>query len=705
MVVSALSALRRTMAPALRAPGFQLGLVLRVGLILLATPETHRQWFLPFVEHGLSGPLWDPWTSHLQAGGDDRAFPYGWPMFAVLALGVAILSEIDHWTAGTVLRPMAIGWTLLIVDFLLFAAVARLRPGRLPRITSLYWLSPIVVYICYWHGQLDIIPILFLTLSVLLILDRRWASSAAAIAVAMSAKFSMALAAPVIFLFLGMNKHRRPQFLPYALTAGILAAALSGPAALSQAGRMMVFGTPEIAKIYDLSVTLPSGLQIYFVPIFYIILLFAAWQIKRISSDLLLALLGIGFLAIVILTPASPGWYIWAIPFLVATVVEGEPALSLFVLLYGCLFSAFHLAVSSGAFVPAFNLDLSKPLLHPPYDDHLRASLSLWLTFLFATGAVLCLVILRKSIFYNDYYRLSRRPFLIGVAGDSGSGKDTFAHALIDILGPAAVTHVSGDDYHLWDRQKPIWRIITHLNPRANDLLTFKMDIMTLASGRSIRSRHYDHKQGRKSKERTQLSNDFIVATGLHALYDSELNKKFDVRIFLDMDEDLRRFFKLRRDAQIRGHATERIANSLSQREPDRKRFILPQRANADLIFRLMPLRAGSALDPEGPATLPRLKLNVRLMQATPYERLVRTLIGVCGVHVEVLVADLASPVEIELEGDVEAEDISLAAQHILQEVDDGLFAPEPVWKGGPAGLMQLFAVNQIVQAMNRRLI
>ena len=34
------------------------------------------------------------------------------------------------------------------------------------------------------------------------------------------------------------------------------------------------------------------------------------------------------------------------------------------------------------------------------------------------------------------------------------------------------VVNLSGDDYHLWDRQKPIWQVMTHLNP-TNDLRDF----------------------------------------------------------------------------------------------------------------------------------------------------------------------------------------------------------------------------------------
>ena len=40
----------------------------------------------------------------------------------------------------------------------------------------------------------------------------------------------------------------------------------------------------------------------------------------------------------------------------------------------------------------------------------------------------------REAIVNNDYFRLSRKPFSIGIAGDSGSGKDTLVNSYIDLF-------------------------------------------------------------------------------------------------------------------------------------------------------------------------------------------------------------------------------------------------------------------------------
>ena len=86
---------------------------------------------------------------------------------------------------------------------------------------------------------------------------------------------------------------------------------------------------------------------------------------------------------------------------------------------------------------------------------------SLLHTIMVATGIILAMRILRETVSRNDYFRLSRKPFAIGISGDSGSGKDILSEAIQGLFGKHSVTTLSGDDYHLWDRQKPIWQVNT----------------------------------------------------------------------------------------------------------------------------------------------------------------------------------------------------------------------------------------------------
>ena len=685
-----------------RQPLFLFGLILRLAIVLLAVPETYGNWFLPFLQNSFTFPAGlDPWTTHLATSGDTRAFPYGLVMYLTLLPQVAVGTFFDHMAGTEAFAQIGLGLTILMLDIALLAILCTLQPARPDRLVSLYWLSPIVIYICYWHGQLDIVPVVFLMLSILFIKRRQAALSGGLMAAAMSAKLSMLIAPPFLVLYLYLDSRLRKLVVRFSVALAVTFAALQTPLLLSDAARNMVFATPEMTKVYDISLRLSDGLEIYFLPIVFLGVLYAAWSVGRISFDLLLALIGVGFTVTVLMTPASPGWYLWLVPFMVLIFNPSRLRMRLLVALFAVVFVGFHLIRSSGAEIPLAGLDFTVPLaVSFQLYNHL---LSVWLSVLVAIGCVVCVLLMREGILRNDHFRLSRRPLLIGIAGDSGSGKDTLVAAIIDILGNESVAHISGDDYHLWDRDKPMWQVITHLNPRANDLTQYKQDVLSLADGRGIRSRHYDHSTGAMSRPHWIAPQEVIITSGLHALFDRNVCQRCDVCIYLDMNRELNRTFKIKRDTTRRGHLVADIEEAIEKRSLDHDRFVRPQINNADLVLALEPLNPTILHTHEIDEQSLKLRIRVQLNHDTPYEHLVRTLVAVCGLHVDVDLNDLNGPVEIAIEGDVVAEDIELAAATIAEDLEH-LLSLEPIWLDGPLGLMQLFVLNQIVHNLRRRL-
>jgi len=292
---------------------------------------------------------------------------------------------------------------------------------------------------------------------------------------------------------------------------------------------------------------------------------------------------------------------------------------------------------------------------------------------------------------------------VIGIGGDSGAGKDTFAEALTGLFGVHSVVKLSGDDYHLWDRQKPIWQVMTHLNPMANDLEGYSRDLVSLTDGKRIQTRQYDHQTGRMSQPLQIESNDFIIASGLHALYLPILRECFNLKVYLDIDEGLRRHFKLKRDVGQRGHTVARVLNAFDKREADSARFIRPQAAYADLILSLQPIhpRLLDDLDDKQPL---RLKLLVKTRQGLNALALNRVLVGVCGLHVDIVVSDDGAEVQITIEGETSAADIALAAKMLCPKVLEFLDI-QPKWHDGVLGLMQLITLSHISQVLTKRFI
>ena len=673
-----------------------LGLTLRLGLIVAVVPNPVGQWYVPFLDHSIKDFSLDPWQEWLNQGGAEIAFPYGYAMWLFL-LPFSLLCKLLS-------IPLAYGYglSLIAADFCLLLILRRLLKTKDWILLTIYWLSPISLIASYWLGYNDIIPVFLLMSAVYFLRGHHLVWSGIFMATAISAKLSMILGLPFFLIYLFHNGNLR-QILRQFFNGFTLGACIFLiPLLYSQAGIGMLISNPEVEKIYQLSISLVSNTSVFLVPLTYFLMLYAAWRIKRLNFELFNAILGTAFLLVVLLTPASPGWFIWMLPLLVSYQVSGDRIAIYITSIFSALYalSAF-LFVGSQLDTTLQALGLQKSLGGTQFINIRLASLTH--TALVATGIVLTVRIWRETIIRNDFFRLSRKPFVIGVAGDSGAGKDTFSKAIAGLFGAHSVAAISGDDYHLWDRHQPMWQVMTHINPAANDLESFAKNLISLTDGRSIKACHYDHGSGKMSRPFTVNSNDIIIASGLHALYLPILRECYDLSIYLDIDEKLRAYFKIQRDINRRGYTIERVLDTLAKRKPDSEKFIHPQAAFADLIFSLRPIHA-SALINANENNLLRLKLVVKSRHGFNEISLKRILIGVCGLHVDMSTNNNATEVEISIEGETSAEDIQMAAQLICPQIFEFLDL-QPQWQNGVLGLMQLVTLSHINQALTRRFI
>lgn len=679
-----------TLRELINEPAFLSGCLIRILLIGLATPVIHLEWFLPFLSTLPSfGPL--PWDSFLAHGGLNTAFPYGVPYLAAFGLPV----WLGNLVAGSPGGSLALGLSIFAWDIVLLRLLTELAPrahGRL--LIAAYWLSPVTIYIGYWHGQLDMFPIALLIAALVALKRERLLISAALFAIACAAKPSVAAAAPFLLIYLvGRPRLRSHAAIPI-LTAAVVTAALFLPFCMISGFRAMVLDTPEAGKIFSLAAPFGPRIHVYILPLGYIALLYASWRIRRLDFEMLWAFIGAAFLALLLLTPASPGWIIWSLPFVALHAVRSRISSRLLYGVFALAFAAFHLLDSSGAVVAglvvspgAFGLGQNAKIL------------SLVMTLMLGSGVTLGALMLRDGVFRTTFFHATRRPVVVGISGDSGAGKDTLVDSLTGLF-CRNIAHVSGDNYHSWDRHKPMWRALTHLNPQANDLDGFANDVSMLADGRKIRARHYDHNTGRMTKPLSTAPEEIIVASGLHALWSSVLNERFDVRAYLDMDENLRRFLKVRRDVGSRGYERQQVTDAIERRFPDAERFVHPQMSAADVIIRLEPRHAMSLPDAASDAEI-SMRLIVQLRRGQSFKQIGRILTAYCGLQVVELPHDGECPVLL-VEGDPTAADIATAARRLAPNLRE-ILALEPEWQGGLRGVMQLVLIDQIDRAIIRR--
>ncbi|MDQ3871551.1 MAG: phosphoribulokinase [Chloroflexota bacterium] len=185
------------------------------------------------------------------------------------------------------------------------------------------------------------------------------------------------------------------------------------------------------------------------------------------------------------------------------------------------------------------------------------------------------------------------RPVILGIVGDSASGKTTISGALVDILGEEQVTHVATDDYHKYDREQRKERNITPLHPECNYMDIIAQHLSLLREGEPILKPVYIHSDGTFGPPEYIYPRPFAVVEGLLGYHTQGLRDSYDVRVYLAPPEDLRRKWKVKRDTSKRGYTEEEVLADMDKREPDSAEFIRPQERYADLVIKFMEPEGG----------------------------------------------------------------------------------------------------------------
>lgn len=174
--------------------------------------------------------------------------------------------------------------------------------------------------------------------------------------------------------------------------------------------------------------------------------------------------------------------------------------------------------------------------------------------------------------------------FVIGIAGDSGAGKTSLLK-LLKNLWKDDLLLIEGDAYHKWERNDSHWDSMTPLNPKANLLNQSFEDLKKLKNNEEIKFREYNHSTGRFDDEKILKPRKKIIFAGLHSLYTQKLRDIEDLKIYLNTDEDLRLFWKYKRDIGERGYKKEDVDQAITKRIKDSKKYIRPQIYYADIII------------------------------------------------------------------------------------------------------------------------
>ena len=180
------------------------------------------------------------------------------------------------------------------------------------------------------------------------------------------------------------------------------------------------------------------------------------------------------------------------------------------------------------------------------------------------------------------------KPYIIGIAGGSGSGKSTFAEGLKKLFGNS-ITIIAYDNYYkAQDHLSMDERVKTNYDcPDALETKLLVRHLSELKSGRAVEIPVYDFVTHTRTKDTLRVEvAPIIIVDGILTFYDPELRNMFDIRIFADADADERILRRLKRDVTERGRDIEGVISQyLTTVKEMHGIYVEPTKKYADVII------------------------------------------------------------------------------------------------------------------------
>jgi len=195
------------------------------------------------------------------------------------------------------------------------------------------------------------------------------------------------------------------------------------------------------------------------------------------------------------------------------------------------------------------------------------------------------------------------QPVIIGIAGGTGSGKSTVAEKLASALPPGSAVVIQHDWYyrdrsHLGAAERAL---VNFDEPDALDNALLVGDLRALKGGHGAECPRYDFATHTRASTTWHVEpHAVVVVEGILLFAVDELRDIFDLRLFVDTDDDIRLLRRIRRDIEERGRDIASIDKQYVESvRPMHERYVAPSRRHAHLII------------PEGGENAPALEVIV----------------------------------------------------------------------------------------------
>lgn len=185
---------------------------------------------------------------------------------------------------------------------------------------------------------------------------------------------------------------------------------------------------------------------------------------------------------------------------------------------------------------------------------------------------------------------MSKKPFVIGIAGGSGSGKTFFLKCFLNHFREDEVCLVSQDDYY--------FRVAQNMTAEENKLYNFDLpatidndqflgDIKKLIQGETVCQKEYTFNNAAAEPKLLEIKPaPIVMVEGLFILHFKEIADLLDLKIFIDTDEEVALKRRLKRDLLERGYPEDDVLYKWNNHVmPAYKDYLLPYKENCDEII------------------------------------------------------------------------------------------------------------------------
>ncbi|MBD1430896.1 uridine kinase family protein [Sphingobacterium litopenaei] len=181
------------------------------------------------------------------------------------------------------------------------------------------------------------------------------------------------------------------------------------------------------------------------------------------------------------------------------------------------------------------------------------------------------------------------KPYVIGIAGSSGSGKTFFLKSFLNHFAESDITLISQDDYYIPANTKTQEenRLYNFDLPTAIDRDAFYKDIKDLFDGKTIYKEEYTFNNPNIKPKMLEIKPaPILIVEGLFIFHYTEVNDLLDYKIFLDANEDVALERRLKRDLLERGYDHDDVMYKwVNHVVPSYNTYLLPYRETSDKVI------------------------------------------------------------------------------------------------------------------------